>query len=105
MISAGPGATQEEPDSIVDLLSAGELRVALFTNTWSPSLVTLDPQTGEVVGVGADLARALADRMGVPVAWVKYPGLGAIVTAFSVARQQPPYRHRRGAGLLCWTSG
>lgn len=87
MISAGPGATQEEPDSIVDLLSAGELRVALFTNTWSPSLVTLDPQTGEVVGVGADLARALADRMGVPVAWVKYPGLGAIVTAFSVARQ------------------
>lgn len=74
-------AAQEAADSIVDLLPTGELRVALFTNAWFPNLATPDPQTGEVVGIGGDLARALADRIGVAVAWVKYPRHGAVIAA------------------------
>lgn len=81
VIEATPATAQEVADSIADLLPAGELRVALFTNAWFPNLATPDPQTGEVVGIGGDLARALAQRMDVPLTWVKYPRHGAVIAA------------------------
>lgn len=74
-------SVQEAPDSIADLLPTGELRVALFTNAWFPNLATPDPQTGDVVGVGGDLARALAARMDVPLTWVKYTRHGEVIAA------------------------
>lgn len=80
-LGATPAAAQEARGSTTELLPTGELRVALFTNAWFPNLVTPDPQTGEVVGIGGDLARALAQQMDVPLTWVQYPRHGAVIAA------------------------
>jgi polar amino acid transport system substrate-binding protein len=52
-----------------DLAPTGALRVAV---TASPALATRDPATEEWRGPWIDLARALAARLGVPVAFVAY---------------------------------
>src|SRR5262249_18190737 len=55
----------------------GQLRVAL--NVGNPVLAVKDTTTGEVRGVTVDLGRALAVRLGVPVALIEYPNVARIV--------------------------
>jgi polar amino acid transport system substrate-binding protein len=55
----------------------GQLRVVL--NIGNPVLASKDPATGEVHGVTVDLGRALATKLGVPVALVEYPNVARIV--------------------------
>jgi len=60
---------QQAPDPrVADLVRAGKVRMALF-----PPQYTKDPVTGEVKGVYADLARALAARIGVELVLVEHP--------------------------------
>ncbi len=52
---------QQAPDPrVADLVRAGKVRIGLFSGQY-----TKDPVTGEVKGVWADVARALAARVGV----------------------------------------
>src|SRR4029450_7094429 len=52
---------QPAPDPrVADLVRAGRVRIALFSGQY-----TKDPATGELKGVWADVARALAVRVGV----------------------------------------
>jgi polar amino acid transport system substrate-binding protein len=60
---------QQPPDQrVADLVRAGKVRVALFSGQY-----TKDPVTGELKGVWADIARALAARIGVQLVLVEHP--------------------------------
>lgn len=67
--AASAGAQQQAPDPrVADLVSAGKLRVGLFL----PQYIK-DASTGELKGVWAESARALAARIGVPLVLVEHP--------------------------------
>ena len=60
---------QQAPDPrVADLVRAGKVRIALFSGQY-----TKDPVTGELKGVWADVARALAARVGVQLVLVEHP--------------------------------
>ena len=60
---------QQAPDPrVADLVRAGKVRIALFSGQY-----TKDPVTGELKGVWADVARALAARVGVQLGLVEHP--------------------------------
>jgi ABC-type amino acid transport substrate-binding protein len=60
---------QQEPDRrVADLVRAGKVRIALFSGQY-----TKDPVTGELKGVWAEVARALAVRVGVHLVLVEHP--------------------------------
>jgi len=62
-------AQQMADQRVEDLVQAGRVRVALFPSF----LYTKDPVTGELRGVGIEVARALAARLGIEVLPVEYP--------------------------------
>ena len=63
---------QQAPDSRVgDLVQAGKVRVGL--GVVAPHWAVKDPATGELRGVAADLARALAARLGIEFVPIEYP--------------------------------
>ena len=60
---------QQVPDPrVADLVQAGKVRIALF-----PPQYAKDSVTGELKGVWADVARALAARIGVELVLVEHP--------------------------------
>jgi len=61
------------------LAPTGKLRVALQLG--SPHNVIRDPVSGEMKGVGYDLGKELARRVGVPFEPVFYPSVGALLDA------------------------
>ncbi|GJE57967.1 ABC transporter substrate-binding protein [Methylobacterium trifolii] len=69
-------AGEVSPEVLRDLAPTGSLRAAI--NLGNSVLARKDPQDGAVSGVSVDLARVLADRLGVPVAFVTYDGAGAV---------------------------
>ncbi|TFG51439.1 MAG: transporter substrate-binding domain-containing protein [Gemmatimonadales bacterium] len=64
-----------------ELAPTGTLRVAL--NLSNALLVSTAPPDGEPTGVAPDIGRELARRLGVPVAFVRYPNPGDMVAAAS----------------------
>lgn len=60
------GAQHAADSRVADLVRAGRVRIALF-----PPQYTKDPATGELRGVWADVARALAARIGVQLEFVE----------------------------------
>ena len=64
-----------------ELAPTGTLRVAL--NLSNTLLVSTAPPDGEPTGVAPDVGRELARRLGVPVAFVRYPNPGEVVAAAS----------------------
>jgi polar amino acid transport system substrate-binding protein len=67
------------PEARHALAPTGVLRVGLQLG--SPHNVVRDPVTGEMRGVGFDLGRELAGRMGVAFQPVMYPSVGALLDA------------------------
>ena len=59
------------------LAPTGKLRVGLLLG--SPTHVTKDSASGEMKGVGFDLGKELARRMGVPFEPVLYPSIAAVL--------------------------
>jgi polar amino acid transport system substrate-binding protein len=59
------------------LAPTGKLRVGLIQG--APANALRDPATGEMKGVGFDLGRELARRMGVAFEPVPYPSIGAVL--------------------------
>lgn len=60
------------------LTPTGTLRIGLYQG--APTSVVKDPATGQMKGVGYDLGKALAERMGVPFETVIYPTIGELVS-------------------------
>lgn len=69
--------TTPSPEARQALAPTGKLRVGLFLG--GPTSVIKDPASGEMKGVGFDLGKELARRMGVPFEPVVYPSLGALL--------------------------
>jgi polar amino acid transport system substrate-binding protein len=69
--------TTPSPDARQALAPTGKLRVGLYLG--NPLSVTRDSASGEMKGVGFDLGKELARRMGVPYEPVVYPSSRAIV--------------------------
>jgi polar amino acid transport system substrate-binding protein len=64
---------------ISELAPGGTLRAAI--NMSNPLLVTGSTDTGDPVGVSPDLARAIADRLGVAVSYVQFASPGEVADA------------------------
>ena len=64
-----------------ELAPTGTLRVAL--NLSNNLLISSAPADGEPTGIAPDIGRELARRLGVPVAFVRYPNPGQLVEAVS----------------------
>jgi polar amino acid transport system substrate-binding protein len=64
-----------------ELAPTGTLRVAL--NLSNTLLVSSAPADGEPSGIAPDIGRELARRLGVPVAFLRYPNPGELVEAVS----------------------
>jgi len=63
---------QRAADSrIADLVRAGKLRVGV--GVVAPHWAIKDPRTGELRGVAVEIARALAERMGLELIVIQYP--------------------------------
>ncbi|WP_331311569.1 ABC transporter substrate-binding protein, partial [Methylobacterium oryzae] len=71
---AEPNAMAPDPKVLHDLAPTGTLRAAI--NLGNPVLA--QGGADSPAGVSVDLARALAARLGVPVAFVTFPGAGAV---------------------------
>lgn len=69
--------------AIADLAPTGTLRAAI--NFGNPVLAAKDPATGEPGGISADLARELARRLGVAIAFVRYDQAGKVVEGLKSA--------------------
>src|SRR2546427_1915797 len=69
--------TAPTPEARQALAPTGKLRVGLQLG--SPHNVIRDPVSGEMKGVGFDLGKELARRMGVPFEPVLYPSVGALL--------------------------
>jgi polar amino acid transport system substrate-binding protein len=61
---------------VADLVQAGKVRVGLGLGNHASAIK--DPATGQMRGMAADLARALAARIGVALDVVEYPRPGAV---------------------------
>src|SRR5947207_5762903 len=72
LIPSPAQAQSAPPAAIRDLAPTGVLRVGV--NFGNSNNASRDPATGELRGVAVDLARALAARLGVPLALVPYAG-------------------------------
>ncbi len=78
MAGAVTTEAQQAPDPrVADLVKAGRLRVGFGLG--SPVLAMKNPTNGEVRGPAADLARALALKIGVQLQPVEYPRPGAVL--------------------------
>src|SRR3954468_9337741 len=75
---AGIGTTPA-PEARQALAPSGKLRVAL--QLANPLNVVRDSASGEMTGVGFDLGKELARRIGVPFEPVLYPSVGALLEA------------------------
>jgi polar amino acid transport system substrate-binding protein len=69
---------QPLPDVLKDLAPTGKLRAAI---NFGNSVLAQKGGDGEPQGVSADLAGALADRLGVPLAYIIYPAAGKVFAA------------------------
>lgn len=67
------------PDVVSELAPSGTLRAAI--NMSNPLLVTGRTATGDPVGVAPDLARAIADRLGVGISYVQFASPGEVADA------------------------
>jgi polar amino acid transport system substrate-binding protein len=72
-------STVPTPEARQALAPTGKLRVGLQLG--SPHNVIRDSVSGEMKGVGFDLGKELARRMGVPFEPVLYPAVGALLDA------------------------
>src|SRR5437867_4018519 len=70
-------STAPTPEARQGLAPTGKLRVALQLG--NPLNVVRDPVSGEMKGLGYDLGKELAGRIGVPFEPVLYPSIGAIL--------------------------
>lgn len=66
---AGAETTLDSPPDMARIAAAGELRIALTTDDWPPFFFT-HPTRG-LVGLDIDLAREMAQRLGVEVRFVR----------------------------------
>lgn len=77
---SGVMADNAPRDAVTALAPTGKLRVAInFGNT---VLAQKDPATGEPRGISGDLARELAKRLGVPIAFTVFDAAGKVTDAF-----------------------
>src|SRR3954468_7310706 len=70
-------STAPTPEARQALAPTGKLRVGLQLG--SPHNVIRDSVSGEMKGVGFDLGKELARRLGVPFEPVLYPSVGAVL--------------------------
>ena len=74
-------STRFQPDAAAVALLAPTGRLRASINLGNPILAGTDPDTGAPRGVSVDLARALAERLGVPLALVTFPAATKSVDA------------------------
>ena len=67
LASSGTAGAQSYDLRIADLVQAGKIRIGLFSTQY-----TKDPATGELRSVRVDIARALAERIGVQAVLIEH---------------------------------
>ena len=72
LLGAAGCASRPSPSPVAALAPTGRLRASI--NLGNPVLARRDAATGQAVGVSVDLARALAEQLGVPVELIVVEG-------------------------------
>src|SRR4051812_14907051 len=78
LLSGCASTSKAPPEAVSDLAPTGKLRAAI--NLGNPVLASRD-RDGQPQGVSVDLARALAQRLGVPVELIPFDAAGKVVEA------------------------
>jgi polar amino acid transport system substrate-binding protein len=73
-----------DPAAVAALAPTGKLRVAVYLG--SPTSLVRNAATGETKGVGLDLGRAMATKLGVPFELAEFPNNAAALNAVKEAR-------------------
>src|SRR6185369_10306868 len=79
LLAAGGCATRPSAATVAALAPTGRLRASI--NLGNPILAKRDAVTGQAAGVSVDLARALADRLGVGIELTVVEAAGKSVEA------------------------
>jgi polar amino acid transport system substrate-binding protein len=79
--AAAIAEAQTSDPRVADLVRTGRLRVGIGLANLGSAIK--DPATGELRGIAADLARALAARIGITLEPVEYPRPGAVLDGAS----------------------
>jgi polar amino acid transport system substrate-binding protein len=74
-------ASRPVPSTVAAIAPTGRLRASI--NLGNPVLARRDPATGQAVGVSVDLARSLAEQLGVPVDLIVFDAAAKSVEAVS----------------------
>jgi polar amino acid transport system substrate-binding protein len=75
LVGINTAAAQQASDArVADLVRAGKVRIGLFSTQFSK-----DPTTGELRGVRPDMARALAERIGVQAVLLEHSGPSQVI--------------------------
>src|SRR6266571_86952 len=77
LMVAGPSTPEVPPSARAELTPTGTLRAGI--NYGNVILARKDPATGELSGVAIDLARELSRRLDVPITFVGFDTVGAMV--------------------------
>jgi polar amino acid transport system substrate-binding protein len=72
-------ASRPAPSTVAALAPTGRLRASI--NLGNPVLARRDPATGQAAGVSVDLARSLAEQLGVPVELIVFDAAAKSVEA------------------------
>ena len=73
-----------DPAAVSALAPTGKLRVAVYLG--SPTSLVRNPPSGEAKGVGLDLGRAMAGKLGVPFELMEFPNNAQALNAVKEAR-------------------
>ena len=79
LLAAAGCASRPPASTVAALAPTGRLRASI--NLGNPVLARRDPATGQAVGVSVDLARALADQLGVPIELIVFDAAAKSVDA------------------------
>jgi polar amino acid transport system substrate-binding protein len=77
VLCAPQAKAQTSDPRVADIIQSGKLRVGM--GVVAPHWAIKDPQTGELRGLAIELARALANRLGIELVVVEYPSPPAVL--------------------------
>src|SRR6476660_1196888 len=98
---AGP-ASAADPEPRLILAPSGVLRAGLYPGT--PTSILPDAGSGAPRGVGYDLGKALARRLGVPYEPVVFAKNAEVLAAVKTGEVDVAFTMQRRSGRAIWTS-
>ena len=79
----GPSAVAKQLNNLTDILSSGVIRAAYVSN---PPSCIIDPNTGKVSGIFAEVIETIAKNAGLKLEWTEEVGFGSMIEGLAANR-------------------